>query len=960
MNPASDICARLEAAFKSETEERLRAMATYICSLQTAGDGSSSDGHIESLFREVHSLKGASRAVKMTDIEALCQPFEAVLAALKQHKIRLTDGILDTFQHVVDSLEDIVAADDDQRRTGVAGLINEIKNIPRTSGNDQKETTEITGVSCKSAVPPAAKRSEMVRNTFRLETEQRLADVVTLQTNAHDANDHLDAIQRMVRHFDCLAAASEIVGNDSFTKIAGALFRALSQSTAAKTALTEEHQQVLSRAVDFLRTAASADSVFSGREENVLAILSSIAQCHWGGGGTPDMSSPATASHPHVERLPVKPMVPTAPEPAAQAEGRSQSADESGTSDSGPTIVPDTPESFAETRIIDTASPSLRPQQVRTIRITTDKLDALLLQMEELLAVKLKIADQADDLRSIARTMDQWRKECFSTPTIRASAAQDLAADRQAPHLADGDAWANIGPGLSKFRQLQQLNSERFAAVDGSITRLAEKTERDRQGLGVMIDGYLESIKRALMLPMSSLTDAFPRMVRDLARAKNKKVNLVIRGGNLEIDKRIFDTVRDPLTHIIRNCVDHGIEDVAVRTSRGKPEKGEIAVEISQADSSRMTIVIRDDGGGIDTAAVLATAIENGVVSPADSGALDTTAIHNLIFHSGLSTNRIITDISGRGLGMAIVREKIANIGGKADVASEPGKGSTFTLTLPMTLATFRGILVTCADALFAVPTSQTECVIRVCPGEIKRVGCTETIQFQDKTTTLHSLGAVLGLQTSGRQCGASDYITALVLRLGGNDIAFTVDSVVDEQEILVKNLGKQLYRVRNIAGATILASGRIVPIINVSDLFTSAINLGAASRAMPEADEKRKKSVLVVEDSITSRTLLTSILQSAGYEVTTAADGLEGYRIVQNDSFDIVVTDVEMPAMNGFELTEQIRKTEGISDVPVVIVTSLASREDRERGVDVGANAYIVKSCFDQNNLLEVLERLV
>jgi two-component system chemotaxis sensor kinase CheA len=337
---------------------------------------------------------------------------------------------------------------------------------------------------------------------------------------------------------------------------------------------------------------------------------------------------------------------------------------------------------------------------------------------------------------------------------------------------------------------------------------------------------------------------------------------------------------------------------------------------------------------------------------------MDEQQTAGLIFRSGVSTSPMITEISGRGLGLAIVREKAERVGGTVSVETQQGTGTTFRLMLPLTLARFRGILVRVGESLFVVPTRHVQRVLRVGREEIKSAENRETIQINGRAASAVRLSDVLEITRRNAGTDPKGKVPVLVLAWAGEQIGFLVDEILDEQEVLVKSLGKQLPHVRNIAGATVLGTGRVLPVLNVADLMQSAVKTAPAAAA--RETEEAPKSVLVAEDSITSRTLLKNILEFAGYKVKTAIDGAEALAVLGTEAFDLVVSDVEMPRMSGFDLTAKIRSDKRLAQLPVVLVTGLDSREDKERGVDVGANAYIVKSSFDQGNLLEVVRRLI
>jgi two-component system chemotaxis sensor kinase CheA len=500
------------------------------------------------------------------------------------------------------------------------------------------------------------------------------------------------------------------------------------------------------------------------------------------------------------------------------------------------------------------------------------------------------------------------------------------------------------------------------------VTIVNQVFEQDQRSLRQMVDEHLNAMKQVLMLPVTTLVEVFPKLVRDLAREQGKEVDLVIRGAEIEIDKRILQELKDPLIHLLRNCVDHGLEKPETRAHQQKPARGTIALIISAKDSRQVEMLISDDGAGIDVKHVRAAAIKAGVITDEAAEKLSPQETLALIFQSGISTSEIITNISGRGLGLAIVREKVEKLGGSVTVETFPGAGTTFRLRMPLTLATFRGVLVRACGQLFILPTIHVERTVRVHPDEIQTVEIRETIRFEGQVLALVKLGDVLGLpvsttgsdQNNDLSLATADHIAVLILVSAEKRIAVQVDEVLTEEEVLVKGLGKQLSRVRNISGATILGAGTVVPIINVADLMVSAVRPGAAALARFEKVPTHIARIMVAEDSITARSLLKTILETGGFQVSTAVDGVDAYTQLVSGEFDLVVSDVDMPRMSGFELTSKIRGDKKLADLPIVLVTALESRRDRERGIEVGANAYIIKSSFSQNNLLKVIQRLL
>ncbi len=589
-----------------------------------------------------------------------------------------------------------------------------------------------------------------------------------------------------------------------------------------------------------------------------------------------------------------------------------------------------------------------------SVRVSRAKLEELLQESEEFLAARLATGQILTEVNAVEADLRRWGTEWAKIQTlIRAwPGSLETAA---APGLE-----SSPGLRLPQVFEFLQRSETRHKSLEGRVTRLAQSAKQGYWLLSRLVEALTTDLKKVLMLPVQPALEILPRLVRDLARASGKEAELVIRGGEIEIDRRVLDELKDPLIHLVRNCIDHGIEKPEERQQRGKPRQGRITVAIASLEGGKVEIRVADDGAGIDAAKVRQAAAKIGLQTPEEAGDMAESSIWPLIFAPGLSTSPIITDISGRGLGLAILQEKAEKLGGVYTVESKPGVGTTFSLVLPITMAAFRGILVRLGSRVFVVPTRNVEQVRRVRREEIRTVESRETIELDGRALALIRLEEVLELPEDSRT--AADFLSVLVLSAADKRIAFRVDEVLYEQEVLEKPLGCQLSRVRNVSGVTVLGTGELAPILNVADLLKSAVKVSLAGvRAAPAAaEELEPAAILVVEDSITARTLLKNILEGAGYRVETAVDGLDAFGKLKEGGFDLVVSDVDMPKMNGFDLTARLRRERSLAELPVVLVTALESVEDRERGVEVGANAYIVKSSFDQSNLLETIKRII
>lgn len=587
-------------------------------------------------------------------------------------------------------------------------------------------------------------------------------------------------------------------------------------------------------------------------------------------------------------------------------------------------------------------APGASAAVAESVRLSSQRLDALLRQTDEMLLEKLASRQVVVAVEEAVEVIGEWQKEWS---LARASAAR-LKAEPD-PHRQNAP--------LLRFLEGSEI---RVGTLATRLTELRDRADSEARRLSTKVDQLRWEMKEILTVPFASQMPLFQRAVRDLERDQGKDVELVSRGGEIEIDRRILQELKDPLLHLVRNCVDHGVERPEARAAAGKPARATITLAVSIRDGDKAEFVVADDGSGIATKKLVAAADKLGVSTVKDA---DAAELMRLIFVSGVSTSPMITDVSGRGLGMAIVLEKVERLGGRIGVESEPGKGTTFRLVVPLSLATYRGISVRVADKIFVFPSLSVDKAVRGKRDELSTVENRAVLVLDGTAIPFVRLDDVLEMPRSAARADGAAF-EAVVIGAAGRQVAFEVDSVEDDREILVKPLGRCLVRVRNIQGATILATGAIAPILNVHDLMKSAVKVASAARTgdrPAEAETVEAKSILVVEDSITARGLLRSILESAGYRVQTAVDGMEAWAALNLGGFDLVVSDVEMPRMNGFDLTARIRGDKRLGELPVVLVTALESREDRERGVEVGANAYILKGSFEQNVLLEAVRRL-
>jgi two-component system chemotaxis sensor kinase CheA len=608
-----------------------------------------------------------------------------------------------------------------------------------------------------------------------------------------------------------------------------------------------------------------------------------------------------------------------------------------------------------------------------TIRVSVSKLDALMAQFSELLNAKIRAEQRLTEVRQMQMLAANWQKEWQSLRSnynrlLRNGHKADYrppTADRQ---LATGEPKFPTPYSLLPTTYAQKdiatlvdfltYNQDRLRAFSAQANTLYRQVANDTLRMSLIISELQEEIKRVRMLPLRTITVTFGRMVRDLAREQGKQISPTIMGGETELDKRILEQIKDPLIHLLRNAVDHGLETPEARRQAGKPAEGQITLAASQ-QGHNIVIIMSDDGGGLDLAAIRLAAARRGLMPLAEAEKLSDAEVANLIFDPGLSTSKIITDISGRGVGLDVVRQNVEALQGILDVSSVPGQGTTFTLTLPLTLTSSHGLLVRSGEQIFALPLTTVERMLHVNGSDIASVSGKEAITYQHKPVALARLAELLELPI---RTPDSDRVTIVIIAVAEKRLGLIVDDLVGEQEIVIKNMGKQLAKVSGLAGATVLGSGQVILVLHAADLVKLAARTRISVTSGPELRQSAEcKTILVVDDSITTRTLEKNILEAAGYQVRLATDGEEALAVLVTDGpANLIVSDINMPRLDGFDLTYRLKQDSRFADIPVILVTSLDSPADKARGIEVGADAYIVKSRFDQGSLLETIEQLI
>ncbi len=624
--------------------------------------------------------------------------------------------------------------------------------------------------------------------------------------------------------------------------------------------------------------------------------------------------------------------------------------------------------SFSETKRSDLVPGSATRQEVsqkeslkssesgaiKTLRVDTRKLDQLVSQVGELIIAKIKIKDHLAEIDKINRGAEDWYREW----------------NKSKKHFKNHLRKASTEPGsvnaIVQGQHLQEFFDESSGQISefmNGVNSLYRTVQEDNARLNLIVNELEQMIKGVRVLPLATIFHMFPRMVRDIARSKNKDIELVISGSETSVDKKIIEEIKSPLTHIMRNAIDHGLETPEEREKNGKNPQGKIFLTARHLEN-RVLIEVIDDGRGVDIEKIKKKVLQKELLSQAELDAMSETQIMNIIFWPGFSTGDSVTDISGRGIGLDVVHTKINQLNGKVSIKSKLGEGCKVSIQLPVSMATIKSFLIDVCGQTFAVPTSVIKTVFWAHPKDVFLKEGKQTLIVDNKTVPVYKLSELLELKDE-KVFKENEKMIVLVIQNEDSQIGIVIDKLIGEQEILHKKLKPPLVRVRNIAGVTTLAAGELCLILNVNDLMKSAnqstmpLSKNLYSSYQEETIEGKAK-VLVVDDSMTTRILERNILRTAGFEVAVAVNGLDALTKLNAEKFDLVVSDIEMPEINGIELTRRIKTDDAFKNIPVILVSSIDSSDYKLKAQNVGANAQIVKGKFDQNELISKVKELL
>ena len=747
--------------------------------------------------------------------------------------------------------------------------------------------------------------------------EQIDHDLVELESNPED----LELLNRIFRVAHTVKGSSSFLNFDVLTELTHHMEDVLNKARKGELKITPDIMDVVLESVDMMKGLLESirdngsDAAAGIDIKNICASLTQISE-----GEAPSAAAEAPAAAPAPE--PVK-----EPEPAVPAEE---------------------------------AAPEVSDAELS--KLSDSEVEA---EIERLLKVR-KAEDQARRAsKGIAPKSPEEIAPAASAapaPAAKPAPSRERDADKKVPAASSSSAVAQEQTIRVEVKRLDHLMNLIGELVLGKnrLLKIYDDVEERYEGekfleelnqvvssLSLVTTDIQLAVMKTRMLPIAKVFNKFPRMIRDLSRDLGKQIDLEISGEETELDKSIVEEIGDPLVHIIRNSCDHGIEDPETRKAMGKPEKGLVQLK-AYNEGNHIVVEIVDDGKGLDADMLKSKSIEKGIITEREADAMSEKEAFGLIFRPGFSTAAKVTNVSGRGVGMDVVKTNIEKLNGIIDIESEVGKGTVMKLKIPLTLAIIQSLLVGTQEEFYAIPLASVLETVRVPIDDIYTIDGKNVLRLRDEVLSLVRLSDVFGVE---KVFDGGDHTYVVIIGVAEAKLGIIVDTLVGQEEIVIKSMGDYLQNIPGIAGATIRGDGRVTLIIDVGAMMEMAKDIKVDIRAEIEDSTKAKEKpsdykVLIVDDSKMDRTIMQKALEPTGVTIIEATNGVEALNIIKSGehSFDAILIDIEMPRMDGYTLAGEIRKYSKYRNLPLIAVTSRTSKTDRLRGVEVGMTEYITK----------------
>ena len=927
--------------FKDESTE-------YIAIVEKANQALRKDvgdkGALSQLENAMHSLKTAAKMLGFSEIGQLANSVEGSAVAILKGEIASNSEVNEGVSEAIELIKELTNGE--KQNIGKMNPIISRLNIEHLAekGAGQPETTENQKISVVDAELDEQTQLFVKEGWELLEKVNR--DLVNLEKNPKDQA----IISDLNRTIHTLKGSAQLLNFKKIGSLAHKIEDLFIKFKESKSGLNGQNMDVIFKSVDTIQ--ALLKSIKSGdgeKNEEVDSLLKQIADI---------------LEKPSPKNEPAK--IPALPE--------------------GPKTKP---------RVVEIdKTPEEQPDREQVIKITTEKLDNLVNMAAELVINKTQLSSYLDKLKKIGDTFEEDKKRLKkSNHTINMfmEKAKDEGNGKSVKSKLDDGMMKDLSSVSDNFNEV--INT--FDTVSRSFRSITREFEQNIGQISSLSKALHDDILQVRLVPTKMLFNRFPRAVRDMAKDLKKKVNLVVEGEETEMDRALIESLTDPVMHLIRNAIDHGIETPKERKEQGKSEDGIVLLK-ARRSKNQVLIEVQDDGRGIDPELVKEEIIRRAVADEKDVQNMHATEILDYLFHPGFSTREEASDVSGRGVGLDVVANQLQRLKGDIRINSTPGKGTIFSIRVPLTLAIAQAMLVTVGSEFLAIPLSSVEETVQFKDPELVEQDEKAFITVRDQMIPVAYLSALLDYGQQEITVEDKSH-TAIIVQEAGAHYGLIVDSVIGREEIVVKALGEHLTQVPYISGGTIAGDGSVILILDIPsitqkiewDVYGPDKDFSAIERARkvvkegsketptkrisrkkaPAKPEKviiKKKKVkgraphaLIVDDSVSVRKFVSSVLEKNRYSTIMAEDGPEALEELDKENFDIIITDLEMPKMQGFDLIKKIREQKKLKEIPIIILTGRAGKKHKEKGEQLGANAYITKP-FKENDLLKTLENFI
>lgn len=922
---------------------------------------------IKEAYRYSHSIKGSASMIDLPGLSLIASYLEEVLEGFTSGELKMGKQALGRLRKMVVQIELFVDGlgsgnlneqrlikdatyiyrricglpKDEDKEAEDKAIQKCIKEVDTNSGEEKKSIDSSPEATIyQEDIPPE------LLDIFRMEAEEHIQSVTSQLAGLIQQPSDSEALQALRRSVHTLKGASGAVGLSSIAHLTHRMEDLMDRLSDERVAIDAQSLDLLFDSSDTLEDMLSGDI----EKDTLHQVLRDLYRRYSVLLGDDAMEGGSD-------------------EPRLFGKGGILDLDE----------LPTLTEKIVKDETSVTVSASEHRKPTRIVRVPLERLDELVKLVSELVisrsAFELRMENLTREVEELGLSSERLRR---ISSTIETN--YEVRALGGSINLLGGTSGRNagVGSGSVDIGDFDELQFDRYTEFH-LLSRELTETSSDIRTLGVDLnnliadfDGILnrhrrlssqiqDELMRTRMVPLATLTSRLYRTVRVLSREQEKLIDFIIEGEEIELDTMVLDMIVDPLLHLLRNAVDHGIETPELRVANGKPERGRIDL-CAYTKGNEVIIQVRDDGAGLEPEVIRSVALSKGFISEREEPRLSDDELFSLIFIPGFSTADEVSEVSGRGVGLDVVRTNVENLKGTVSLVSMPGEGTTYTIRLPMTLAVTRAILVRVNDETFAIPQNAVTQILRLEHEQIEYINGKRIFRLGDQHFSLLHLGEVLKL----KQPFESDpgRMPVLILRVGDKEVGMVVDQLLTGREIVIKTIGTHLRRVHGVTGATLLGDGSVVLILNPADLISETPGveerIPVTDRPAPE-DVEDTLSIMIVDDSLSVRRVVSKLILHAGWQPVEAKDGIEALEMLQQTSPipNLILVDIEMPRMDGFELMSTLKAHESFKNIPLVVLTSRAGGKHRSKALEIGAAAYVVKPYQDEE-LLQIIRDLV